>query len=228
MLTQQQAKAAMSSRKYSWCDGLFSDSVSAEPLSGEATVGRWKPIFDISLNQVHICVLHALNRIIEKVVHMHFMHVWTIGDEALQKLAIDEMQKAVSLTGAHGGNVVIFKDQDLSRKSNSVPNKPSFSGVHAKKLFQENPTDSSAIPRLLYVDVVNAEKNFLRKGQAKKDHLQLWQMLEALLPYFEGLRLKEGQSTSDFEVKMEAFGNQYIKCFGECHVTHYVVCYSIS
>jgi len=118
--------------------------------------------------------------------------VWTIGDEALQKVAIDEMQKAMSLTGAHGGNVVIFKDWDLFGKSNIVPNKPSFNSAHAKKLFQRNPTDSSAIPQLLYIDIVNAEKFFLRKGQAKKDRLHLWQILEALLPYFQGLRLKEG------------------------------------
>ena len=63
--------------------------------------------------------------IIEKVVHMHFMHVWTIGDVALQKKnSIDEMLRVVSLTGAHGRNVVLFKHQDLSRKANNIPNKP--------------------------------------------------------------------------------------------------------
>jgi len=84
VLTQQQAKVAMFNQKYSWYDGLFNTSKSVETLSGEATTECWKPIFDIPLNQVHICFLHALNRMIEKIVPMHFMHVWTIKDEALQ------------------------------------------------------------------------------------------------------------------------------------------------
>jgi hypothetical protein len=50
------------------------------------------------------------------------------------------------LKGAHGGNVVIFKGQDLFRKSNNVLNKPSFNGTHASKEFKRNVTDASVIP----------------------------------------------------------------------------------
>ena len=77
---------------------------------------------------------------------MHFMHVWIIGDVALQKVAIVEMQMVVSFKGAHGGNVVIFKDQDLFRKPNNVLNKPSFNGTHANKEFERNVIDASVIP----------------------------------------------------------------------------------
>lgn len=52
----------------------------------------------------------------------------------------------VSFKGAHGGNVVIFKDQDLFRKSNNVLNKPSFNGTHANKEFERNVIDASVIP----------------------------------------------------------------------------------
>jgi len=55
----------------------------AKPLVGVAILGGWKPIFDIPLDRVHICVLHALNRITEKMVHMSIMHVWTIRDKEL-------------------------------------------------------------------------------------------------------------------------------------------------
>ena len=223
VVTTAHAKAAMKNQKYCWNDGLFSDTLAAEPVSGEACCSRWKPIFDIPLRNVHICVLHALNRIIEKMVHMHFMHVWTIGEEAIQKTAIHEMQAAVSLTGAHGGNVIIFKDNELSGKSNNVPNKPSFSGAHALKMFMIDPSDEAEIPRKLYVAVVNAEKNFLGKGQTKRDKLKLWQTLEEVKPYFGGLRLTEEQSAADFKEKIEAFGHQFLICYGETHVTHYVV-----
>lgn len=77
---------------------------------------------------------------VKKIVHLHFSHIWTIRDQALQKSAVEEMQRLVSLTGAHSGNVVIFKDEELSGKGNNVPNKPNFSGAHAMKLFVDNPT----------------------------------------------------------------------------------------
>ena len=224
VMTSAQAEATMNNQKYAWNDGLFLNKIVAKSLFGEATCGCWKPIFDIPLDHVHICVLHAMNMMIEKIVHMHFMHVWTIKGSALQSLAIDHMQKVVSLTGAHGGNVVIFKDENFSGKSNSVPNKPSFSGAHAHNFFKSIPSNMSLVPRKLYVDVVNSERNFLRKGQGKKDHLELWSLLDNLQPYFSGLRLTEDQFSADFNKKVSVFGRHYIKCFGETHVTHYMVC----
>ena len=199
--TLAQAVSASISQKCSWHDGLFSKKVSAEPLTGVATLSRWKPIFDIPLDRVHICTLHAFNRMVEKIVHLHFIHIWTIRDQALQKSAVEEMQRVVSLTGAHGGNVVIFKDGELSRKGNNVPNKPSFSGAHAMKLFADNPTETT--PKKLYIDVVNAEKNYLKNGQSKREKLKMWHALDALRPYFSGLRLTELQSAADFETKVE-------------------------
>ena len=50
VLTTQQTKATMSNQKNTWNDGLFSDTVAAEPVAGEATMGRWRPIFDIPLD----------------------------------------------------------------------------------------------------------------------------------------------------------------------------------
>ena len=219
--TVAQAVSAMTSRKCSWHNGLFSMKVSAKPLAGAATLSRWKPILPIPLDRVHICTLHAFNRMIEKIVHLHFIHIWTIRDQALQKTAVEEMQRVVSLTGAHGGNVMIFKDEELSGKGNNVPNKPSFSGAHAMKLFADNPTET--LPKKLYIDVVNAEKNFMKNGQSKRDKLDMWHALDALRPYFCGLRLNEEQSAADFETKVEQWGRSYIRCYGEHQVTHYMV-----
>lgn len=212
----------LNSRKCTWHEGLFSKKVVGKPLLGDATLGQWRPILDIPLDRVHICTLHAFNRIIEKIIHMHFMHIWTIREPRLQKQAMDEMQRVVSLTGAHGGNVVIFKDEDLSGRSNSVPNKPSFSGANAMKLFKNNPLEPQN-PRKLYVDIINAEKNNMNKGLAKRDRFDLWQMLDGLRSYFSGLQLGDNESAGDFKKKVEEWGHQYIKCFGEHHVTHYMV-----
>ena len=111
--------------------------------------------------------------------------------QAAQKTAIHDMQAVVSLTATHGGNVIIFKDNELFGKSNSIPNKPSFSGAHALKLFMKDPSDQVENPRKLYTTVVNAEKNFLEKDQMKRDKLKLWQTLEDVKLYFGGLRLTE-------------------------------------
>ena len=73
------------------------------------------------------------------------------------------MQRVLSSTGAHGGNVQIFKDDQLSGAANSVPNKPSFNGVHAAKLFKP-----SILPRgfeKLYTNLVASEKNFINGDQ---------------------------------------------------------------
>lgn len=220
--TIEQAETVMKEKqKYSWSHGLFSNTVDASPTIGHE---RWKPVLPIPLDRVHICTLHCLNRIIEKLVHLHFMQVWVIRNEARQKEAIIKMQKAVSLTGAHGGNVIMFKDEDLSGKCNNIPNKCSFSGPHAMKLFKLNPeTITGSTPRKLYVDVVNAEQNFANRGQDKRDRLELWRLLDELRPYCQGLRLQENQSAADFKQKVEAWGRLFVKCFGEQHVTHYMV-----
>jgi hypothetical protein len=131
---------------------------------GDTAIVQRRPIFDILLDHVHICVLHIWNMIIEKVVHMHFMHVWTIGDVALQKNFIDEMLRVVSLTGAHGRNVVLFKDQDLYRKANNIPNRPLLVVRMQRNYSEINLIDTSLVTRMLYVDVVNAKKNSLYKG----------------------------------------------------------------
>ena len=133
------------------------------------------------------------------------------------------MQRVVSLTGAHGGNVMIFKDEQLSDKVNSVPNKPSFNGAHAMKLFANNPVDIH--PRKLYIDVVNAKKNFMNNGRSKRDKLDMWHAMDALRPYFCGFRLNEEQSAADFKTKVEEWGRCYIRCYGEHQVTHYMVCH---
>ena len=109
-----------------------------------------------------MCTLHYFDRIVEKIVHLHFQFVWTIQDKELQCQAIEEMQRVLSSVGAHGGNVRIFKDDQFYGVANSIPNKPSFNGVYAAKLFKP-----STLPRgskKLYTDFVAAKKNFISGG----------------------------------------------------------------
>ena len=91
IVTQAQATTSMTRRSSSWNGGLFSSSVYEKPIVGAQTLTRWKPIFPIPLNRVHICTLHAMNRIVEKILHLHFMFIWTIRDKTIQIAEINDM-----------------------------------------------------------------------------------------------------------------------------------------
>jgi len=119
------------------------------------------------------------------------MFVWTIRDEAMKAVAIDQIQKVLSSTGAHGGNVMIFKDADLSGKSNSVPNKPSLSGAHCNKIFQASKLEGGSDK--VWKDIVHSCKNFLSGGEGKRTQLEMWSALDDFQQYFSKLTLTDEQ-----------------------------------
>ena len=55
-----------------WDGGLFSDKISLEPFDAFDRIGQWKPILPIPMERTHMCTLHYFNRIVEKIVHLHF------------------------------------------------------------------------------------------------------------------------------------------------------------
>ena len=71
--TAVQAILTLSKKTQSWEGTLFSISIQAKPRMGAQTLGRWKLILPICLRRVHTCTLHALNRIVEKIIHLHFI-----------------------------------------------------------------------------------------------------------------------------------------------------------
>lgn len=217
--------AAANRQKTTWDNGLFSEAHRAEPVAGDQMLGRWKPVLQIPLDRVHICTLHALNRIVEKILHLHFIFIWTIREKTLQKEAIDQMQKVLSAIGAHGGNVVIFKDTDLSGKSNNVPNKPSLSGANCKKIF--GPSTLEGGSDKVYKDIINATRNVVNGGESKRKQLEMWDALDDLVQYFTNLTLSREQKEA-FKYKVEKWGKLYVRCFGESQVTHYMVRLSLT
>ena len=42
------------------------------------------------MDRVHICTLHAMNRMVEKILHLHFMFLWTIRDKHVQALHAED------------------------------------------------------------------------------------------------------------------------------------------
>jgi len=124
----------------------------------------------------------------------------------------------------HGGDVQIFEDKDLLGKCNFVSKKPSLSGSYAYKLFR--PSSVCGGSNKVYKDIVLVEWNYLDNGTTHQGQLQVWMVLEKLIPYFTSLTLTMEQQHS-FKALMDNFGSLYIKYLGKHHVTHYIVCHSI-
>jgi len=218
--TVEQALRMLSEGATSLSEGLFSTEHAAKPITGMAGKGRWKPILPIPMDRVHLCTLHAFNRIIEKIIHLYFQFIWTLRDKNMQRSAIEDMQRVLSSTGAHGGNVRIFKNNNLSGQHSNVPSKPSFNECHAAKLFK--PSTLLGGSTKLYVDVVPAEKSFMSGGATKRAKLDVWIGLEKLKPYLEELTLQDDKKAK-FKGLVKAWGQQFIRAFGEQYVTHYIV-----
>lgn len=204
--------------KGSWQGGLFAPNIRAAPCEIDMHP-RWKPILPIPLSRTHICTLHAQVRIVEKILHLHFMFVWNMQDDERRAFAIDAIEKSLSAVGVEGSNCVLKQDPRLSGKTGNVVRKPSLGGVHASKLFQ--PSSWSTHDRV-WKDVCASESNNLENGQAKVKRRRVWETLEALQPYFTGLVLTDEQRRN-CRALVDAFGKAFIAAHGEGHVTHYIV-----
>lgn len=220
--TAKDAAKEARKRKHTWRGGLFADNVREKPVAID-NESRWKPILPIPLERVHICTLHALTRMVEKILHQHFIFIWTNPNEVRQQQSIENMEKTLSAAGLHGGNVRIRKDPTLSGACNNVPIKPSLSGVTAARMFQ--PSTWSGQDRV-WKDVLRSENNTLDQGKQYLDRVEMWKALETVLPYLVGLSLDQEQRNT-FRTKIQEWGRLYVKCFGEDHVTHYMVRFSL-
>ena len=97
--------------------------------------GSFHAILNIPLSWVHICTLHALCRIIEKVVHLYIGYAWKLRPAKTRDTAIKKIEEVLSEIGLHGGNVKIEADMKRSGKGNLVPIKPSIGGVKARRFL---------------------------------------------------------------------------------------------
>ena len=74
------------------------------------------------------------------------------------------------------------------------------------------------------MDIVDTEHNRLENGASRRAKIELWTATSELRKYLIGLTFSEEQ-TLQFRSVAENWGRLYIDCFGEQHVTHYMVSY---
>ena len=85
--------------------------------------------------------------------------------------------------------MIIMKDAELSGKSNNVPNKPSLSGANCRKIFSKSILEGGSDK--VYKDIVNATRNVLNGGEAKRKQLEMWDALNDISDYFHKLTLED-------------------------------------
>ena len=65
----------------------------------------FKAVLDIPLSRVYICTLHALCRIIEKLVYLYICFAWMLNPKEGSTKAIKDIEGVLSNIGLHGGEV---------------------------------------------------------------------------------------------------------------------------
>lgn len=87
---------------------------------------NFKPVLDIPLCRVHICTMHALCRIVEKLVYLYICFAWTLKPKRKSEISIRPMERVLSNIGLHGGNVKIEEDTKRSTTTSRPPTKSSI------------------------------------------------------------------------------------------------------
>jgi hypothetical protein len=101
---------------------------------------NWDPVIAIPLSRTHICTMHAENRVVEKLVHLHICKVYNMpSTTASEKESRESRLSAVQqfLGGTMGMRLrgepfKVEKCPKLSGKYGDTPMKPSFNDVKAR------------------------------------------------------------------------------------------------
>jgi hypothetical protein len=180
--------------KQAWNGRLFSQSVAAKPVRGTGGgpdgKGKWSPIFDIPIINVHFCTLHALYRIVEKIVHLQISYVWIMKDDEEKKAAVAAMEQCLSMAGLGGKAVVLRKDPKLSGTNIDLPCKLSFNGAKYHKMFQKAKWSTK---NAAWKNVCEAKSNTIGQGQGKADRQECWKAFADLQEYFTAMSLTPEQ-----------------------------------
>lgn len=131
----------------------------------------FRPILNIELIHVHVYTLHALCRIVKKLVYLYIQFAWKLrpkskSDASIRRIELLEM-------GLHGGKVKIIACPKISTTSHEVPIKPSLGGVKARRFLSYNGSNArinkdgnpSTIKYNLWKKMHNAVKDHANKGE---------------------------------------------------------------
>lgn len=191
-------------------------------------------ILNIPLSRVHICTLHALCRIIEKMVHLYIGFAWKIRPIKERDSAIQKIEKVLSEIGLHGGNVKIEADIKKSGKGNLIPIKPSIGGVKARRFLGfrgtlgriNSRTGGSSIKWEQWKVLHNAIKDHGDGGQTRNRKAKVWEALDKVFLYCEKMKWTNAE-LEDYKKNLDLFKKSMIAAWTDHQITHYMVSITI-
>ncbi len=201
---------------------------------------NFRPVFNIPLVNVHICTLHALCRIIEKVVYLYIGFAWKIKNKKERSAALSSLERVLSDMRLHGGHVKIDTDTKLSTKEKDIPNKVSINGVKARRFLsmptaryqprvtklgkQYRSTHNSNIEWQLWKKLHTAVKD--HEAPSRNAKAQVWRSLDILFSMCEQSTWKD-EEKDDFNENLHSFRKSYLAAWSDINITHYMVTTSV-
>ncbi len=196
----------------------------------------FKPIFDIPLSNVHICTMHALCRVIEKLVNLYIGFAWKIRNQTEQKKGIAALEMLLGDMKLHKGEVQIVQDKKKSSNEIDIPRKVSLGGVKARR-FLSRPIDNrrqKLTKRGKYYTRTHLSRiefeQWKRFHNTVKDHqplsrhakAEVWHAVDIIFQMLD----KETWTTSDkktFQTTLDLFKKEFLKAWEDINITHYMV-----
>ena len=172
---------------------------------------------------VHICTMHALCRIIEKLVYLYICFAWTMKPKQESEKTIKAIEKVLSHIGLHGGNVKIEEDTKRSTSTSKPPTKPSIGGVKARRFlscFRKDGQNPEMFDK--WKDLHNVVKDRAGRGAVQNKKANVWIHLNKIFNYLE----KDTWSTNDlnmFQNTLETWKKSFNEAWNEQNITHYMV-----
>lgn len=189
---------------------------------------NWDPILDISLKRVHFCTMHALIRIVEKLVYEHICFAYKMQPASESQAACKKLEDVLSSVGLHRGQVEIRRDEKRSGASGNLPCKPCFGGPKARKFLSapkdeegkilvRHPEKYEAWKKLLMAvpDRSNGGRTQIAKGNA-------WRSLDEVAVLLQKMRFTQDDSNK-FHNAVQIFHRSMVDAWGEFSITHYMV-----
>lgn len=188
------------------------------------------PVLNIPLTQVHVCTLHALCRIIEKLVYLYIQYAWTLKPKSAADEGIKKIEQVLSEMGLHGGRVEIVACKKRSTESHEVPIKPSLGGVKARRFLSfhgelgkiNKNRNFSTIKYGLWKKLHNAVKDHGDNGEARNRKAEAWISLDEVFRLLDK-KIWTNDDNLKLKLALRAFGKSMEEAWSIQSITHYMV-----
>ena len=192
-------------------------------------------VLNIPLSRVHICTMHALCQIIEKLVFLYINFAWTLQPNSNRIVSIRQLEGALSNIGLLGENVKLEVDEKRSKNGRSVRRKVSVNGVKARKFLSlsvqnedniSERTGNQIAIRLInfnrWKTVLNAVVDHADNGRARARKAEVWKSLDIVFKYCDKRRWSNDDHNL-VQMALENFKKSMLFAWIDQHITHYMV-----